>query len=103
MRRAPSVLAPLAPFVFVALTSAAFAQAPANTPKFDAADINLRAGTGATNQPEMTGGVLRGGRYDLRNATMVDLIATAYAISDRDLITGGPAWLERNRFDVAAK
>jgi len=34
---------------------------------------------------------------------MVDLIATAYSISDRDLIVGGPAWLERNRFDIAAK
>jgi hypothetical protein len=35
------------------------------------------ARTGTTNQPTMTGGVLRGGRYDLRNATMLDLIATA--------------------------
>ena len=34
---------------------------------------------------------------------MLDLIATAYSITDRDLIVGGPAWLERNRFDIAAK
>jgi uncharacterized protein (TIGR03435 family) len=71
--------------------------------KFAAADVSLRVRTGTTNQPTMTGGVLRGGRYDLRNATMLDLIATAYSISDRDLIFGGPAWLERNRFDIAAK
>ena len=51
----------------------------------------------------MTGGVLRGGRYDLRNATMLDLIATAYSITDSDLVVGGPAWLERQRFDIAAK
>jgi uncharacterized protein (TIGR03435 family) len=89
--------------VFVLLATAGYAQTPGNTPKFDVADISLRAHTGATNQPFMTGGVLRGGRYDLRNATMVDLIAAAYDITDRDLILGGPAWLERNRFDIAAK
>jgi uncharacterized protein (TIGR03435 family) len=87
----------------VTLSSAAFAQTAPNPAKFAAADISLRARTGTTNQPTMTGGVLRGGRYDLRNATMLDLIATAYAISDRDLIVGGPSWLERNRFDIAAK
>jgi len=73
------------------LSGAGYAQTPGNTPKFDAADISLRAHTGTTNQPTMTGGVLRGGRYDLRNATMVDLIATAYNITDPDLIAGGPS------------
>ena len=93
----------LAALALVTLSPAVFAQQPQNTPKFDAADISLRSRTGTTNQPTMTGGVLRGGRYDLRNATMLDLVATAYAIADRDLIAGGPAWLERNRFDIAAK
>src|SRR5437763_1460427 len=94
----------LAALAVVALWSgAARAQTSGNTPKFDAADISLRARTGQTNQPFVTGGVLRGGRYDLRNATMVDLIATAYSVSDPTLIVGGPAWLERNRFDIAAK
>jgi uncharacterized protein (TIGR03435 family) len=50
----------------------------------------------------MTGGVLRGGRYDLRNATMVDLISTAYGV-EGDLVLGGPNWLETDRFDVIAK
>jgi uncharacterized protein (TIGR03435 family) len=89
--------------VLLAVSSAASAQTPANTPRFAAADISLRARTGTTNQPTMTGGVLRGGRYDLRNATMIDLIATAYSVSDTDLIVGGPPWIERNRFDLAAK
>lgn len=79
------------------------AQTPGNGPKFDAADISVRARTGTTNQPALTGGVLRGGRYDLRNGTIVDFIATAYGITDADLIVGGPAWLERERFDIAAK
>jgi uncharacterized protein (TIGR03435 family) len=86
----------------IALSSPVFAQNPA-PPKFAAADVSLRARTGTTNQPTMTGGVLRGGRYDLRNATMLDLIATAYSVRDTDLIAGGPAWIERNRFDIAAK
>jgi uncharacterized protein (TIGR03435 family) len=89
--------------VVTLLTSAGYAQTPQATQKFDAADISLRARTGTTGQPFVTGGVLRGGRYDLRNATMVDLISTAYSITDNDLIVGGPAWLERNRFDIAAK
>ena len=65
----------------VALSSAVSAQTAPNTAKFAAADVSLRVRTGTTNQPTMTGGVLRGGRYDLRNATMLDLIATAYSIS----------------------
>jgi uncharacterized protein (TIGR03435 family) len=97
MRRA------LLPLAFVILSPVVFAQPAQNAPKFDAADINVRTRTGTTNQPTMTGGVLRGGRYDLRNATMLDLIATAYSITDRDLVFGGPAWLERQRFDIAAK
>ncbi len=98
MTRVPGALA-----VLSVLSCAAYAQTAANTAKFEAADVSVRARTGTTNQPVMTGGVLRGGRYDLRNATMVDLIATAYSITDRDLIVGGPAWLERDRFDIAAK
>jgi uncharacterized protein (TIGR03435 family) len=50
----------------------------------------------------MTGGVLRGGRYDLRRATMVDLIRIAYSV-DPDTVLGGPNWLETDRFDVIAK
>ena len=94
----------LALAVIVTLWSCAgYAQTPGNNPKFDAADISVRARTGMTNQPNMTGGILRGGRYDLRNGTMVDFIATAYSVADPDLIVGGPAWLERERFDIAAK
>src|SRR3954463_12707664 len=98
MRQAFSALG-----AFFLLATGGYAQSAPATAKFDAGDISVRARTGTTNQPTMTGGVLRGGRYDLRNATMLDLIATAYSISDRDLVVGGPAWLERKRFDVAAK
>src|SRR6516225_9041952 len=89
------------PIVFLVLSALAgssrvvSAQSAQNTQKFDAADISLRLKTGTTGQPNMTGGVLRGGRYDLRNGTMVDFIATAYSVTDADLIVGGPSWLER--------
>jgi uncharacterized protein (TIGR03435 family) len=50
----------------------------------------------------MRGGAVRDGRYELRGATMVDLVRTAYAV-DADKVVGGPHWLELDRFDVVAK
>ncbi len=39
------------------------------------------------------------GKYELRNATMLDLIRTAWNV-DADKVQGGPGWLEMDRFDV---
>ena len=72
-----------------------------STPAFETADVHASAHTTNPN-PFMTGGVLRGGRYDLRRATMVDLIRIAYGV-DPDSVLGGPSWLETDRFDVIAK
>src|ERR1700685_3556424 len=86
------------------LSSAAFGQAPGAQkaealPTFDIADVHASPRTvRAVMQP----GMLRAGRYQLMNATMVDLIRTAYNI-DADRILGGPSWLEQDRFDVIAK
>ena len=41
------------------------------------------------------------GRYELRNATLVDLIRTAWSV-DADKVVGGPDWLDTDRFDVIA-
>ncbi len=41
------------------------------------------------------------GHYELRNATLVNLIATAWNIQP-DKIQGGPEWLDTSRFDVSA-
>jgi uncharacterized protein (TIGR03435 family) len=46
--------------------------------------------------------VVRGGRYELHNATLVDLIKTAYTV-EADAVVGGPSWLATDRFDVIAK
>lgn len=50
----------------------------------------------------VSGGVLRGERYDLRKATVLDLIQIAYNL-DPDTVLGGPNWLEFDQFDIAAK
>jgi uncharacterized protein (TIGR03435 family) len=68
-------------------------------PVFEVADIHQSA---SSTNPFMRGGVIRGDRYELRNATMVDLIRTAYGV-DAEKVVGGPSWLESDRFDVIAK
>ena len=85
--------------VLTLLSGAAFAQAPEPAPAFDIVDIHVSA---KGVNPNMTGGFLRGGRYEIRKATMVDLIRTAYGV-DADKVLGGPSWLETDRFDIAAK
>ena len=67
-------------------------------PSFDVASIQVST----RPNPGMRGGVLRGARYELRNANMVDLIRTAYNVQP-EKISGGPSWLEWNRFDIAAR
>src|SRR4051812_48867486 len=76
----------------------AFAQSEAE-PKFVAADVHVSPKS-ANPFFRMLGA--RGGRYEVKSATMVDLIRTAYGF-DADKILGGPSWLELDRFDVAAK
>jgi uncharacterized protein (TIGR03435 family) len=87
--------------ILVALASIgpAFSQSTAITPRFDLADVHLNREMNPT--PEVTGGVLRGGRYELRQANMLDLIATAWRV-DTDTVLGGPTWLQIDRFDVIA-
>src|SRR6185295_3351111 len=68
-------------------------------PAFDVPDVH---GSAHVTNPYVRGGVLRGGRYDVRTASMVDLIRTAYGV-DGDKVQGGPSWLEMDRFDISAK
>ena len=51
--------------------------------------------------PRLRGGYIRGENYEVHNATLVYLIATAYSI-DPERIVGGPAWLDTTPFDVIA-
>jgi uncharacterized protein (TIGR03435 family) len=81
------------------VSSAVFGQSPPAPPAFEIADVHSSP---HTTTPFFQGGALHGDRYIARNATMVDLIATAYGI-ENDKVLGGPSWLETDRFDVIAK
>jgi uncharacterized protein (TIGR03435 family) len=76
-----------------------FAQSTEPLPLFEAADIHASP---RTVNPQTRGGFVRGGRYEFRQATMLDLIANAYNV-EADKVLGGPSWLETDRFDIIAK
>src|SRR5579863_2345468 len=86
----------------ILITSAAwpaFGQSPETQPKFEAVDVQVSANS---RNAFVRTGPARGGRYEVKTATMVDLVRIAYGF-DTDKILGGPNWLEMDRFDVTAK
>lgn len=76
-------------------SNAVFPQSTEATARFGIADVHARAPNSILSM--RTG--FAHGRYELRNATMVDLIQTAWGV-DADKVVGGPGWLEIDRFDV---
>jgi uncharacterized protein (TIGR03435 family) len=90
---APSTMAPPA--------AAAGTSAAAKTPlKFEIADIHTSP---PRRYPFFQGAFLEGDRYILRQATMADLIRTAYGLKDSTYVRGGPSWLEWDQWDVVGK
>jgi uncharacterized protein (TIGR03435 family) len=88
--------------VFSAAQAPAAATSPESAPhtvSFEVADVHLSP---HVLRPFMDGGNLSGDRYVIHQATMVDLIATAYNL-DTANVKGGPSWLEWDRFEIAAK
>ncbi len=85
---------------FALLGATLAAQAPAPKPAFELADVH--ASTPSNFIQVMSGGVLLGERYQLHNATMVDLIRTAYNVA-ASKVAGGPAWIDWDRYDIIAK
>jgi len=81
------------------LTGLAFGQSAETAPAFEIADVHVSPHTLA---PNMRGGVLRAGRYEILTATMLELIAVAYGV-ENEKVLGGPSWLDSDRFDVVAK
>lgn len=79
------------------LSAVVSAQSTDSQPAFAVADVHASPRSTTTAMRI----ALRAGRYEIRNATMVDLIRTAYTV-DADKVLGGPSWLEYDRFDVAA-
>ena len=90
-----------AAFALLALLAAPLlAQIPAPPAKsFLLADVHPSP---FTPFPFMHGNSIQGDRYFLTQATMLELIATAYGV-DPDNVHGGPTWLERDHFDLRAK
>ncbi len=98
--------------LFAALAQAVFSQAApsaadgsaptaAATPvKFEIADIHPSP---PRRFPYFDGAFLEDGRYIVRQATIADLITTAYGLKDSSNVHGGPSWLDWDRWDVTAK
>ena len=84
--------------LFALLSVSSMAQTAAVSKSFIIADVHTSP---FTSNPFMHGNSIQGDRYFLYQATMVDLIATAYGV-DGVNVHGGPSWLERDRYDIRA-
>jgi uncharacterized protein (TIGR03435 family) len=84
--------------LFALLSVPSLAQIPAASKSFVVADVHASP---FTAYPFVHGNSIQGDRYFLTQANMVDLIATAYGV-DALNVHGGPAWLERDRYDIRA-
>ncbi len=80
------------------LTDTGFCQAARAPLAFEQVDIRASS---PGDQVE-TVGILPDGHIRLRNATLRTIIAAAYDV-DESRVTGGPAWLDSDRFDITAK
>jgi uncharacterized protein (TIGR03435 family) len=84
------------------LCGAVYGQAEETAARFVVADVHPSANSTNPDAYDMSGGLVSGGNYYLKRATMLDLIRTAYGVDPQKVI-GGPSWLDLNRFDVHAK
>lgn len=83
--------------LFLFLSGAVFGQSAETRPRFEVADVH-GAPKGAASSFKAQ---IRGDRYEVRGASMLDLIRTAYS-ADAEKVYGGPNWLEFDRYDVTA-
>ncbi len=80
------------------LAVTAFAQEGEPAAKFLAADVHHSI---KTRNSFLNGPFLRGTRYEMHFATLLDMIAEAYHMDNNDVF-GGPSWLEMNQYDLIA-
>src|SRR6201985_1667731 len=85
--------------LFALLSVSSMAQVPATSKSFVIADVHVSP---FTSNPFMHGNSIQGDRYFLTQASMIDLIASAYG-GDAVNVQGGPPWIERDRYDIRAK
>jgi uncharacterized protein (TIGR03435 family) len=84
-------------FLLFLSSSPARCQSPAPL-SFEAAQVNVNK----SGEVRMVVDVQGGGRFVMRNVPMKVMIIFAYQARP-DAVTGGPAWLDSDRFDVVAK
>src|ERR1700687_4610939 len=81
----------------VIASATAFAKPPPPT-EFEVASVRLNT----ANDRIVTINVGPGDRFSARGYTLVLLMQRAYGVMDWN-VTGGPAWIRTDRYDVAAK
>lgn len=84
------------------LACAAWGQATLNRPEFLVADIRQNK----SGDLEYKGGILPGGQLGVRNVPLKMTISFAYKGTSRlqdTYVTGGPRWVDTDRFDITGK
>jgi uncharacterized protein (TIGR03435 family) len=94
--------------VFALFSGPVFRQTVEKQPSFDIADVHPSPARGNVLNQFRRGPFIAGGRYELLNATVLDLIQIAYSPAgantlDADKVAGGPDWMSSDRFDVIGK
>ena len=81
----------------------AFSQPPATPLEFEVADIRQNI----SGETQIQGGILAGGQFSVRNATLKTLLGFAFEPAHQkfrdSLIVGAPSWVDTDRFDITAK
>src|SRR5580692_7318422 len=80
------------------LSVPAFSQSPATPLSFEVADVKANKSGEVRMAVDMQGG----GRLTMHNVPMKVMVTMAYHVRP-DAITGGPAWIDSDRFDIIAK
>src|SRR6516165_11814755 len=83
--------------LFLSCFSAA-SQSPTKPSSFEVADVKVNK----SDEVRMTVDFQPGGRFFARNVPLKILIALAYHLRP-DKVTGGPGWLDSDRYDIVAK
>src|SRR5579863_1132082 len=84
-------------FGVILISGIAAAQDAAPPAAFEAADVHVSSPGALSSR-----GVSPGGRLEFHGQTMLDLVTFAFNL-ERDSISGGPAWIDSDHFDITAK
>lgn len=91
--------------VYPAMAAIFYLAAPAeaaDASQFEAADIHVSAPSTTYRDNFLQGPFVGGGRFEIRKATILDLIRLGWSVQP-DKIAGGPSWAGVDRFDILAK